>query len=128
MKGRCLNLKSDHQKYYRERGITVCKRWKEDFSFFLQDMGERPEGTTLDRKDNSKGYSKSNCRWATATEQMNNRRCNINIKYKGQIMSLKKWCLTLRLRYGTIYNRVKILNWDPKRALEELIEIHKRKV
>jgi hypothetical protein len=53
-------------------GMYVDPRW-EKFENFLADMGERPEGKTLDREDNTKGYYKDNCRWATSFEQMNNR-------------------------------------------------------
>lgn len=54
-------------------GVTVCDRWRY-YEFFLTDMGARPEGKTLDRKENSKGYSPDNCRWATNREQRHNRR------------------------------------------------------
>lgn len=55
-------------------GITMCDEWTKSFTAFLRDMGERPEGRTLDRIDNLKGYEPSNCRWATWTEQQLNRR------------------------------------------------------
>lgn len=69
---RCAG-KGGHEQYV-SNGVTVCKRWH-DFNLFLQDMGVRPENTTLDRINNAKGYFKENCRWATAHEQMNNRAC-----------------------------------------------------
>jgi hypothetical protein len=65
---RCENPKHEQYKDYGGRGIAVCKRWH-DFAKFYADMGQRPDGLTLDRIDNSKGYQPSNCRWATWLEQ-----------------------------------------------------------
>lgn len=74
MIARCHNPRDTGYQYYGARGIKVCKRWRDDFLNFLQDMGERPENLTIDRIDNYKDYQKDNCRWATWTEQGNNQR------------------------------------------------------
>lgn len=73
MRKRCREVNSPDYARYGGRGIKVCKRWNESFLAFLKDMGERPPGMTLDRKDNDKGYTKKNCRWATQKEQVANR-------------------------------------------------------
>lgn len=70
---RCTNPKSIQYKWYGARSISVCERWLV-FENFFEDMGVRPHGLTLDRKNNDLGYSQSNCRWATPKEQAANRR------------------------------------------------------
>lgn len=72
MMSRCNNPNVPHYERYGGRGIKVCKRWHKFVNFFA-DMGERPKGKTLDRIDNNKSYCKSNCRWATQSEQCHNR-------------------------------------------------------
>ena len=64
MMRRCYNSKVDAYKFYGERGIKVCERWH-DYRNFLADMGERPEGLTLDRINGAGNYEKDNCRWAS---------------------------------------------------------------
>jgi hypothetical protein len=72
MKTRCFNQKSNRYVHYGARGITVCDRWM-NFAEFLEDMGERPAGKTLDRINNDGNYEPGNCRWATAKEQASNK-------------------------------------------------------
>lgn len=72
-KGRCRNSNAERYADYGGRGITFDPAW-DDFETFYKDMGEPKECESLDRIDNDKGYSKDNCRWATAEEQCENRR------------------------------------------------------
>lgn len=82
MKARCLRKTHHAYARYGGAGITVCERWM-SFPDFLEDMGPRPENTTLDRIDNTKGYSKENCRWATWTQQQRNRKDNVKVTVGG---------------------------------------------
>jgi hypothetical protein len=85
---RCTNSSTPQYAAYGGRGIDVDPSWA-DFRCFLNDMGERPEGRDLDRKDNNLGYSRSNCRWATRKEQMRNTRRVVVVDYGGRKESLR---------------------------------------
>jgi hypothetical protein len=71
---RCTYKKHPQYADYGGRGITVCERWRDSFAAFVDDMKKRPDGKTLDRIDNDKGYFQENCRWATKKQQAENRR------------------------------------------------------
>lgn len=88
----------------RYEGVTVCERWLV-FENFLNDMGERPDGMTLDRIDGSKGYSKDNCRWATPSLQAHNqkKRRNTTSSFRGVSKHKKKWQASISRGYEKIH-------------------------
>src|SRR6266478_4318317 len=101
MIARCKYPKLPYFKNYGGRGITVCKRWLE-FINFLADMGIRPNGKTLNRRNNNKSYYKRNCKWSTPKEQMINRRKMDNLGEKNPQAKLTKCeVLMIRARKGT---------------------------
>ena len=85
MRMRCINDKNPRYHKYGGRGITICDEWLNSFVSFYNDMGDMPEGMSLDRIDNNKGYYKDNCRWATREEQQRNinKQKNNKVGYKG---------------------------------------------
>jgi len=76
---------------------------------FFEDMGERPEGRTLERINNNKGYSPANCRWATMREQLNNQRRNRRITFNGKTQTLSYWADELGIRADTLHHRLRRL-------------------
>ena len=116
MKGRCTNPKKSDYNYYGGRGIKVCDSWMESFDNFIKDMGQRPEGHTLDRIDPDGNYEKDNCRWATFEEQMNNTRRTVKIEFEGQEMSLSQWGRYVGVVGQTISNRL-ASGWTVAEAL-----------
>ena len=76
MKNRCQNPNSTVFDHYGGRGITICKEWVDSFETFYRDMGDKPNGLTLDRIDTNGDYTPSNCRWATQSVQCRNQRRN----------------------------------------------------
>jgi hypothetical protein len=105
MIGRCRYKGNTAWERYGGRGITVCERW-ETFENFLADMGEPPDGMTLDRIDNMGNYSPGNCRWATVETQLNNRRNSHFLTYNGKTQTLAQWDRELGFSQGTIHNRL----------------------
>lgn len=91
---------------YGGRGIEVCERWRESFLNFHQDMGDAPDGMSIDRIDNSKGYEPGNCQWATRKQQSLNSRHNRLITYLDETHPLSVWAERLNKNYQTLHNRL----------------------
>lgn len=113
---RCTNPNATDYKNYGGRGITVCKKWKK-FILFFNDMGQRPPNTTLDRKNNSKGYYKKNCRWATKIEQEGNRRNNTLFTKNKKTQNLAAWVRELGILPATVHRRRTHLGWSYEDAV-----------
>lgn len=118
---RCSSNHPVHYSKYKGRGIYVCERWK-SFENFLADMGDSPHGLSIDRKDNDGPYNKENCRWATRTEQMRNRRSIRPLTLHGRTQLLTDWAAELGIGISTISMRLDKYGWSVERALRNYNE------
>lgn len=116
---RCMNDKHPSYKNYGGRGIKVCRRWRNSFSNFFEDMGERPPGTTLERSNNDGNYSPSNCVWADRFKQaQNSRRAKLNPSIVREMRGLHKKglsCVEIAKKYkaarSTVNSAIKGTSW-----------------
>lgn len=115
MRQRCLNTGDDAFENYGGRGVTICPEWS-DFSVFLCDMGPRPEGKTIDRIDNSAGYSKDNCRWASSKQQLRNKRNNHLVFWANREMTLAEAIEGSGLTHQVVTSRLR-LGWSLDAAI-----------
>lgn len=106
IKQRCTNPASKSFIWYGGRGIRVCHRWG-SFKNFLADMGRRPRGCTIERKNVNGPYSPSNCVWASNKEQGRNRRNNVIVRFKGKPMTLVEASELSGIKFGTLSRRVR---------------------
>ncbi len=105
MISRTTNPNNKQYNDYGGRGITVCEEWK-DFVNFFSDMGERPGNLTLERIDNEKGYSPSNCCWAPRKSQLRNKRSNHKVTYEGRTLCLAEWAELTGINPNTLWKRI----------------------
>jgi hypothetical protein len=118
MRARCMNKTHQVFQRYGGRGITVCERWMV-YANFLQDMGPKPDGMSLDRVDNDGDYCRENCRWASAKENSRNRRSSRLINIDGVVKPLAEWVELVAepsLTYATIHFRIQS-GWSAHEAL-----------
>lgn len=115
MKQRCTNPNNPKYYLYGARGISICEKWQ-DFSGFIDDMGERPNRMTIDRIDNNGNYEPSNCRWATIKTQQRNLRNNITITYNGDVLKLQDIADKYSIKASVLNYRL-LAGWDIENAL-----------
>lgn len=125
MKARCNNPKSTSSKWYYEKGIKVCGEWQNDFISFRTwainngyDYNKTRKEQSLDRIDDSKGYSPDNCRWVTHSENCKNTTRNIFITYKGKTQCINDWSKELNMPIETIRKRNKRFNGDGEKIFD----------
>lgn len=106
MVARCTNPNHKAAKYYSDRGITICDRWRK-FENFFADMGKRPAGLTLERIDSNGNYCPENCKWATWEEQSRNKSSNIFIEKDGERLCASDWAKKLGWSQKTIVKWLK---------------------
>ncbi len=119
MKQRCSNRKRPEWKRYGGRGITVCERWQNSFENFYADMGDPPEGHTLDRIDNDGDYEPNNCRWADVFTQGGNRRNIEKVQWRGEQRILTDIALLENVEFNSLWNKVKIYGMTLEQAVAD---------
>lgn len=120
MKTRCTNKNTPNYTLYGERGIKICAKWM-TFAGFLEDMGNSyKKGLTIERIDNHKGYSKSNCKWATRKEQaLNTRNVERAARYSfnGVTLTVREWAEKINIKRTTLDMRLRKYKWPLEKAL-----------
>lgn len=116
---RCHDPRQPGYPKYGGSGIKVCRRWRDSFRAFLDDMGPKPTPRhSIDRIDSQKGYVPGNCRWATRQEQSDNRRTTVWLTFSGERLTLREWSIRTGLNQKTIYDRLR-RGWTIQDALSK---------
>ena len=115
MIARCTNPKHSSYRRYGGRNISVCKQWF-DFVNFLADMGEKPQGRSIERRDRHGNYEPKNCYWATPTQQARNKSNNTLLTLNGKTKTIAEWAEITGLHYSAISYRIHH-GWSHERAL-----------
>jgi len=112
---RCNDPSRPDYYLYGARGISVCARWC-DFRNFLKDMGEKPKGLSIGRKDNNLGYSPENCRWEDAITQGSNKRNNHLVTVRGETKTVSQWARLLGVNPDIVFARIR-RGWPEVKAV-----------
>ena len=126
MMHRCYNPKRKDYHRYGGRGIKVAKRWH-DVANFIADMGERPDGMTLERKRTNGNYTPSNCVWLDMRGQQRNRRDSRRITWRGETRCLKEWADILGIPHTALHQRIVAYGWPVERALTTPVRSYQSK-
>lgn len=117
IRARCHRLTNPHYYRYGARGITVCDRWLKSFNAFLADMGQKPAPEyTIERKNNNRGYTKRNCKWALRKERQRNRRCTRWTRLDGKRVKVADLADKCGMASTTLWLRLRA-GWDIARAM-----------
>ena len=129
MKSRCFNPKNNHFHLYGKRGITICRGWM-NFGNFFRDMGNPPNGMSIDRINNDGNYScgdcvecmandwPMNCRWATKEEQANNNRANVILEFNNKSQTISQWAQEIGISYSALSSRI-LRGWTIEESLTQ---------
>lgn len=124
---RCSNQNNTDYHLYGGRGIRVCAEWESSFEAFLGDMGPKPSPAhSIDRIDVNGDYCPSNCRWATVSEQANNKRNSRRFEAFGESLTSAEWGERFGLKPWTVYNRVSF-GMTVEQALSKPVGKYERK-
>lgn len=128
IKNRCYCKTSPCFDRYGGRGIVMCDEWRTDFTPFYNWALSNgySDDLSIDRIDVNGNYEPSNCRWATAKEQSDNKRCNILVTLGNETLDLQQWCDRIGIKRSTVNTRVKTCGWSYERALTTPVRAHKK--
>jgi len=115
---RCTQINCSRYPYYGGRGIQICNKWL-SFEGFYEDMGDRPDGLTIERTDVNGDYCKENCKWVSAAEQKLNTRRTHWVEIDSKKVALSVACKIKGANYSRVIDRINKLGWTPERALSE---------